>query len=238
MSFESSRNGRFLVKKMEILSYDFNIHALVRMGQKIMTNKVAEFFKLPNKKLCTEPLIATKARILNDFQPGLSPVVWNINYLFDNFYVGQVTHLTTTRSAPDSHFHNRVVFHPSSELKSDLMIAFFLHIIKEAMSAAEATTSKSFDRSASTSDEELHGTEEVHPQVKDVLLQPGPSHFPEEISTELECDLDIQSDVSPGCSECAGLLSQNRKLSNRVKTLRGIVTNNIKKHSHSEEKVS
>ena len=30
------------------------------------------------------------------------------------------------------------------------------------MSAAEATTSKSFDTSASTSDEKLHGTEEMH----------------------------------------------------------------------------
>ena len=33
-------------------------------------------------------------------ETGLSPVVWNINYLFGNFYVGQVTHLTTPRSAP------------------------------------------------------------------------------------------------------------------------------------------
>ena len=91
------------------------------------------------------------------------------------------------------------------------------------MSAAEATTSKGFDSSASTSDEKLHGTEEMHSQIKDVLLQPEPSHFPEEISTELERDLDIQY-VSRGCSECAGLLSQNRQLSNKVKTLRGIVT--------------
>ena len=92
------------------------------------------------------------------------------------------------------------------------------------MSAAKATTSKRFDTSASPSDKKLHGTEEMHPQVKDVLLQPEPSHFPEEISTELECDLDIQYDVLPGCSECAGLVSQNKKLSNKVKTLRGIVT--------------
>ena len=34
-------------------------HSSVKMGQKTMTNKVAEFFKLSNKKLCTEPLIAT-----------------------------------------------------------------------------------------------------------------------------------------------------------------------------------
>ena len=34
-------------------------------------------------------------------ETGLSPVVWNSNYLFDNFYVGQVTHLTTPRSAPE-----------------------------------------------------------------------------------------------------------------------------------------
>ena len=33
-------------------------------------------------------------------ETGLSPVVWNSNYLFGNFYVGQVTHLTTSRSAP------------------------------------------------------------------------------------------------------------------------------------------
>ena len=92
------------------------------------------------------------------------------------------------------------------------------------MSAAEATTSKSFDISASTSDEKLHGTKEMHSQIKDVLLQPEPSHFPEEISTELECDLDTQYDVSPGCSECTGLLSQNGQLSNKVKTFRGILT--------------
>ena len=35
-------------------------------------------------------------------ETGLSPVVWNSNYVFDNFYVGQVTHLTTPRSAPGS----------------------------------------------------------------------------------------------------------------------------------------
>ena len=34
-------------------------------------------------------------------ETGLSPVVWNINYLFGNFYIGQVTHLTTPRSAPE-----------------------------------------------------------------------------------------------------------------------------------------
>ena len=34
-------------------------------------------------------------------ETGLSPVVWNINYLFGNFYVGQVTHLTIPRSVPD-----------------------------------------------------------------------------------------------------------------------------------------
>ena len=34
-------------------------------------------------------------------ETGLSPVVWNINYLFGKFYVGQVTHLTTPRSAPE-----------------------------------------------------------------------------------------------------------------------------------------
>ena len=33
-------------------------------------------------------------------ETGLSPVVWNINF-FGNFYVGQVTHLTTPRSAPE-----------------------------------------------------------------------------------------------------------------------------------------
>ena len=33
-------------------------------------------------------------------ETGLSPVVWNINYLFGNFYVGQVTHLTTPRTTP------------------------------------------------------------------------------------------------------------------------------------------
>lgn len=94
------------------------------------------------------------------------------------------------------------------------------------MSAAEATTSKDFDpdTSASNSDEELHVTEEVHSPVEDVLQQQGPSHVQQEISTEQECDLDIQSGVSPGCSECAGLLSQNRKLSNKVITLKGIVT--------------
>ena len=34
-------------------------------------------------------------------ETGLSPVVWNSNYLFGNFYVGQVTNLTTPRSTPD-----------------------------------------------------------------------------------------------------------------------------------------
>ena len=38
-------------------------------------------------------------------ETGLSPVVWNINFLFSNFYVGQMTHLTTPRSAPDCKWH-------------------------------------------------------------------------------------------------------------------------------------
>ena len=37
-------------------------------------------------------------------ETGLSPVVWNVNYLFGNFYVGQVTHLTTPRSTPAQGF--------------------------------------------------------------------------------------------------------------------------------------
>ena len=42
-------------------------------------------------------------------ETGLSPVVWNINYLFGNFYVGQVTHLTTPRSAPVTTYRPHVI---------------------------------------------------------------------------------------------------------------------------------
>ena len=91
------------------------------------------------------------------------------------------------------------------------------------MSAAEAGTSKEIDTSAipSTSDERHHVTEETLSQI-DVL--PEPSHDTGETSIELECDFEHQSAVSPGCPDCALLLNRNRKLSNKIKTSRQIVT--------------
>ena len=53
-------------------------------------------------------------------ETGLSPVVWNSNYLFGNFYVGQVTHLTTPRSAPGHECGSRIIDQRSEDFENNL----------------------------------------------------------------------------------------------------------------------
>ncbi|CAB4033974.1 Hypothetical predicted protein [Paramuricea clavata] len=74
----------------------------------------------------------------------------------------------------------------------------------------------------STSQEIGHSEEETC-MIGDIFLEPGPANEP---------------DMSPAFVECAQLSNENRKLSNKLKTLRGIVTRRSKEVKTYRRKIN